>query len=305
MKKITVFLTLMVFAFTNANAQELQAKLIIQSNKVSTQVDKKVFQTLESALNTFLNNRKWTTETYQPHEKVKCNFLLSIDQEMGQNVYKASLTVQASRPVFNSTYESPLINFQDNSVVFRYAEFQPIEYNENRVQGNDPVAANLTAILAYYANIILGLDYDSFSPRGGEMYFQKALNIVNNAPENRDISGWKAFDGIRNRFRLIENLTDNRFAIIHDAIYAYYRSGLDLLIENEEESRNNTLNALNYLATLNKDNPNTMILPVFFQGKSNELMNLFSKAKPDVKARARDLLVKLDITNAAAYKDLK
>jgi hypothetical protein len=173
------------------------------------------------------------------------------------------------------------------------------------VQGNDPLAANLTAVLAYYINIILGLDHDSFSPRGGDPFFQKAQQIVNNAPEGRDISGWKAFDGIRNRFRLVENLTDSRFAIIHDAIYTYYRSGMDLLAENEEESRTNVLNALNFLSTLNRDQPNTMILPLFFQGKSNELLNIFIKSKPELKTRARDLLVKLDITNAGVYKDLK
>ena len=304
MKSFRIVL-LLVLISTQVKAQELQARLSVVANRVSNQVDKKVFQTLETSLNTFLNNRKWTGQTYQPFERIKSNFQLNIDQELGENVYKATLTVQASRPVYGSSYESPLINFQDNSVVFRYVEFQPIEFNENRVQGNDPVAANLTAVLAYYVNIIIGLDHDSFSPRGGDPYFQKAQNIVNNAPEGRDISGWKAFDGIRNRFRLVENLTDSRFAIIHDAIYTYYRSGMDQLVENEDESRNNVLNALNFLTTLNRENPNTMILPLFFQGKSNELLNIFSKSKPELKTRARDMLVKLDITNAGVYKDLK
>ena len=303
MKSFRIVL-LLVLISVQVKAQELQARLSVVANRVSNQVDKKVFQTLETSLNTFLNNRKWTGQTYQPFERIKSNFQLNIDQELGENVYKATLTVQASRPVYGSSYESPLINFQDNSVVFRYVEFQPIEFNENRVQGNDPVAANLTAVLAYYVNIIIGLDHDSFSPRGGDPYFQKAQNIVNNAPEGRDISGWKAFDGIRNRFRLVENLTDSRFAIIHDAIYTYYRSGMDQLVENEEESRNNVLNALNFLTTLNRENPNTMILPLFFQGKSNELLNIFSKSKPELKTRARDMLVKLDITNAGVYKDL-
>ncbi|MDQ3550495.1 MAG: DUF4835 family protein [Bacteroidota bacterium] len=275
------------------------------ANRVSTEVDKKVFQTLQTALTNFLNTRKWTSQTYQPHEKIKCNFLVNIDQEVGQNVYKASLTVQAARPVFNSTYESPLLNLQDNDVVFRYIEFQPVEFNENRVQGNDPLSANLTAVLAYYVNIILGLDHASFSPRGGDLYFQKAQTIVNNAPESRDVSGWKAFDGQRNRFRMVENLTDNRFTLIHDALYTYYRLGLDQLTENEEEARNGVLNALNYLTTLNKDQPNSMIMQVFFQGKSNEIAKLFSKGNPEMKVRARDLLVKLDLTNASVYKDIK
>ncbi|HVE62166.1 MAG TPA: DUF4835 family protein [Chitinophagaceae bacterium] len=304
MKKL-ISLSICCLFLCICEAQELQAKLTVLSNQVSTQVDKKIFQTLQTGLSNFLNGKKWTTETFQPQEKIKCNFLLSIDQDLGQNVFKASLTVQAARPIYNTTYESPILNFQDNDVVFRYVEFQPIEFNENRIQGNDPQAANLIAILVYYTNIILGLDYDSFSPRGGDPYFRKALHIVNNAPEGRDISGWKTFDGIRNRFRLAENLTDNRFAIIHDAIYTYYRSGLDIFYENEDEGRNGVLNALNFLNILNRENPNSMIMQVFFQGKTNELARIYSRANTDTKTRARELLVKLDITNANAYKDLK
>ena len=295
----------MLCMFHSVHAQELQAKLTVLSNRVSTQVDKKVFQTLQSSLTNFLNNRKWTNDVFQPQEKIKCNFLLSIDQDLGSNVYKASLTVQAARPVYNTTYESPIINFQDNDVTFKYVEFQPIEFNENRIQGNDPLAANLTAVLAYYVNIILGLDYASYAPRGGDPYFQKAQFIVNNAPEGRDIAGWKTFDGIRNRFRMVENLTDNRFALIHDAIYSYYRSGLDAFYENEENGRAGVMNALNFLNTLNREQPNSMILQVFFQGKSTELARLFSRSNPETKTKARDLLVKLDLTNASVYKDLK
>jgi hypothetical protein len=165
--------------------------------------------------------------------------------------------------------------------------------------------ANLPAILAYYVNIILGLDYDSFSPRGGDPYFQKALNIVNNSPEGRDIAGWKPFDGIRNRFRLVENLTDNRFALIHDALYSYYRTGLDIFYENENDGRIGILNTLNYLSTINRENPNTMIIQVFFQGKGTEIAKMFSRASTDVKNHARELLVRLDVTNAALYKELK
>jgi hypothetical protein len=296
---------LILMFISNGNAQELQVRLTVLSNRVSTQVDKKVFLTLQTALSNFLNNRKWTSDVFQPNEKIQCNFLLSIDKELGQNVYKASLTVQAARPIYGTSYESPIINFLDDEVVFRYQEFQPIEFNENRVQGTDPVASNLPAVLAYYANIILGLDYDSFSVRGGDTYFQKALNIVNNAPEGRDVAGWKPFDGIRNRYWLAENLNNSRFALIHDVIYSYYRSGLDIFFENEDEGRNGVINSLNYLNTLNLENPNSMVMPFFFQGKGTELVKLFTKANSDIKSRARDLLVKLDITNASVYKELK
>jgi hypothetical protein len=304
MRKLFYFF-LIILSAQFVQGQELQARLTIMTDRVSNQAQKKAFQTLQTALTNFINNRKWTTDTYQPQEKIKCNFQLSVDQDMGQNVYKASLTVQAARPVYNSTYESPIINFQDQDIIFTYIEFQPVEFNENRIQGNDPMSANLTAVLAYYINIILGMDYDSFAPKGGDPYFQKAQYIVNNAPESSQISGWKAFDGLRNRFKLAEGLTDNRFNLVHDAIYSYYRKGLDQFYENDGLGRTGMLKALNYLNTINTENPGSMVLQFFFQGKSNEFVKAFSKADQKTKVQAREILSKLDITNANTYNELK
>ncbi len=287
-------------------AQELQARLSIITSKVSTTVDRKIFQTLQTGLTNFLNNRKWSNDVFQPAEKIQCSFLLTIEEAQAGNVYKGKLTVQAARPIYNTTYDSPILNYIDDDVTFKYVEFQPIEFNENRVQGNDPLAANLTAVLAYYANIIVGLDYASFNLRGGDPFFQKAWNIVNNAPESgNQIDGWKSFESLRNRYWLAENLNNSRFAMLHDAVYSYYRSGMDIFYENEEAGRSGILNALNFLSNLSRDNPNSMILQVFFQGKSNELVKVFSKAGPDVKTRAREVLTKLDLTNSNAYKELK
>lgn len=304
MKRIVIGIVLLL-ALQKGDAQELQARFTVMANRVSTQVDKKVFQTLQTALTNFVNNRKWTGDAFQPQEKIRCNFLLNIDQELGNNLYKATLTVQSARPAFNTTYESPLINFQDNEVTFRYVEFQPVEFNENRVQGSDPVVANLTAVVAYYVNLILGMDYATFALRGGDPFFQKAQNIVNNAPEGGQISGWKPFDGLRNRYKLVEGFVDNRFALVHDALYAYYRTGLDHFSEKEKEARQGVLSALNYLNTVNQENPSSMVIQFFLQGKSNELIRIFSKADPEVKTQARNLLSRLDLTNANAYKELK
>lgn len=301
-----IFFSLAILLATRlAGAQELQAKFTVLANRVSTQVDKKTFQTLQTALTNFVNNRKWTSDVFQPQEKIRCSFLLNIDQELGSNQYKATLTVQAARPAFNSNYLSPIINFQDNEVTFKYIEFQPVEFNENRVQGNDATVANLTATIAYYVNLILGMDYDSFALRGGDPFFQKAQYIVNNAPEGGQISGWKAFDGLRNRYKLIEGLVDNRYALMHDAIYAYYRTGLDNFSDREKDGRLGVFNALNFLNTVNRENPNSMIIQFFFQGKGNEMLKIFSKAEGDMKNQARELLLKLDVTNTNLYKDLK
>ncbi len=305
MRKKILVIVFSLAIVSAARTQEIQARLTVMTSKISTQVDKKVFQTLQTALTNFLNTRRWTNDVFQPSEKIQCNFLLNIDQELGNNIYKAKLTVQAARPVYNTTYDSPIMNFLDDNVTFRYVEFQPVEFNENRVQGNDPLVANLTAVLAYYINIILGLDYDSFAIRGGDLYFQKAWNIVNNAPEGGDIGGWKSFESLRNRYWLAENLNNNRYALLHDAIYSYYRSGMDIFFENEDAGRTAILNSLNFLNTLNADNPNSMFIQFFFQGKSTELVKVFSKANADVKTRARELLTRLDITNATVYKELK
>ena len=304
MKKMIIAACLFI-TMQQAEAQELQGRFTVVANRVSTQVDKKIFQTLQTALTNFVNNRKWTSDAFQPQEKIKCNFQLTIDQELGNNLYKASLTVQSARPAYGTTYESPLLNFQDNEVTFKYIEFQPIEFNENRVQGSDASVANLPAVIAFYVNLILGLDYASFTLRGGDPYFIKAQNIVNNAPEGGQISGWKPFDGLRNRFKLVEGFVDNRFALMHDALYAYYRTGLDNFGEKEKDGRLSILNALNHLNTLSQENPGAMAIQFFFQGKSNELVKIFSKADPQIKTQARNLLSRLDLTNANAYKELK
>jgi len=288
-------------------AQEIQARLTVNVNKdkVSTQIDRKIFQTLQTGLTNFVNNRKWTADAFQTAEKIQCNFLLNIDDVMGPNVYRATLTIQAARPAYNSTYQCPLINYIDQNFVFRYQEFQPIEFNENRVQGSDALASNLTAVFAYWVYVILGFDYDSFSLRGGDPYFLKAQNIVNYAPEASEISGWKNYESQRNRYWLSDNLNNNRFALFHDAVYSYYRHGMDLLYENEDEGRNGVLNCLNFLSTIDKENPNSMIMQFFFQGRSTELVKVFSKAKKDVKDRALNHLLKLDITNSRIYNELK
>jgi len=303
MMKRSLLLIIIVTVFNVTNhAQEFQSKVTVVASRVPTSVDKKLFQTLQTQLTNFINNRKWTSDAFQPAEKIDCSFLLNIDKVVETNVYRASLTIQAARPVYNSSYATALINFQDADVTFRYVEYQPVEFNENRVQGSDALASNLTATVAYYVYTILGLDYDSFGAKGGDLFFQKAQNIVNNAPEGRDISGWKAFDGLRNRYWLMENLLNTRYNVVHDVMYTYYRQGLDKMYENEGTARQQILGSLILLQGLNQENPNTMIVQFFMQGKSPELIKIFKKASPPDKARAVELLQKLDVTNASKYK---
>jgi Domain of unknown function (DUF4835) len=302
MRKL-IFLLLLFLSAIVSRAQELRATVSIVSSQVGNSVNPGVFRTLQVALNNFMNNRKWTQDNFLPNEKIDCNFLLNLEATGDANVYSASLTVQAARPVYNTSYLSPIINFRDEAVTFKYIEFQQLDFNENRVSGSDATISNLTAVFAYYAYMILAFDYDSFSPKGGNMYFQKAQNIVNNAPDGRGISGWKAFDGSRNRYWLVENMLNSRYTIMHDVYYNYYRLGMDKFFEDENTARAEVMNVLNLLNNFNTDNPNKMINQFFFQGKSTELIKLFSKAPQQDKARASELLQKMDITNANKYKD--
>ena len=303
MNKIILIFLLCIGYGTKVNGQELRARVNINSSRVGSTVDKKTFQNLQTALQNFVNTRKWSKDNFNVAEKIDCSFLLNLESTGDANVYKGSLTIQSARPVFNSSYSSPIINFKDNDVLFKYVDFQQLEFNESRVSGSDPTASNLTAIFAYWINVILGFDYDSFSPKGGNTYFLAAQNIVNNAPEGRGFTGWKSFDGTRNRYWLVENMLNSRYNIIHDVVYKYYRKGMDQLYDNESGARKEILNALDLLSTFNGDNPNTMIEQFFFQGKTQELINVFSKATPADKSKALTLLEQLDITSASLYKE--
>ena len=301
-KKLIIFSLSFLLAVPAAFSQELQARVTVLSRGINSTVDKKIFTTLQTQLNNLMNSRRWTNDQFQSNEKIVCSFILSVESILETNNYKATLTVQTARPIFNTSYQSALVTYLDADVAFKYVEFQPVEFNENRVQGTDASVANLPAIFAYYAYMILGLDYDSFSPKGGDEFYRKAQNIINNSPEGKYISGWKVFDGVRNRYWLNENLINTRYNIVHDAMYKYYRSGLDKLYENEAEGRKNLLQSLAQLQAFNRENPNTMILQFFFQGRAQELIGIFRKGSDEEKTKLIELITELDIVNAPLYK---
>lgn len=286
----------------SVHAQELQATVAVLAQQVGTSVDKSTFTTLQNQLTNFINKRKWTSDAFQAQEKIRCSFILTIQSVDQDNVCKATLAVQAARPVYNSAYQTALINYQDGDVAFKYVQFQQIDFNENRIQGTDALTANLPAVFAYYVYMILGFDYDSFSPKGGDDFFAKAQNIVNNAPEAKEISGWKSFDGVRNRYWLAENLMNTRYNNIHDIIYDYYRQGLDNMYQDDATARSNILESLSALEDFDQQNPNTMIEQFLVQGKSQEYIGIFKKSTPEDRSQAVQILSKLDVSNAANYK---
>ena len=303
-----MYKALFAFIFTcllsqEITSQELNARVRVVDNQIPTTIDRKIFRTLETSLTNFLNNRKWSADNFKPNEKINCQFLINLETMPEPNIFSASITLQAARPVYATSYVSPIINFKDASFDFKYIESQPLEFNENRVSGSDPLISNLTAVLAYYAYIIVGFDYASFSIRGGDPYFQKALNIVNNAPDGSKISGWRSIESNnRNRYWLTENLINNRYAVIHDVYYNYYRKGFDFMYENETAARAEVINALVYLDNLNRETPNLMVVQFFMLGKADEIINLFRKAAPPEKSKVLEIVSRLDVTNSNKYK---
>lgn len=302
LKSFCLIFIFIVFS-THAFGQEVFAKVNVNAVRVNSTVDKKIFVTLQNQLTNFINNRKWTNETFKANERIACSFLLNIESIVESNVYKASLVVQAGRPVHSTSYQSPLINYQDAEVVFKYVEYQPLEFNLNRVQGSDPIIGNLTACFAFYVYMVLGFDADSFSPKDGAKYFQNAQTIVNNAPKTSNIKGWELFDGLRSRYWLSEFMINDKYNTIHDMIYSYYRNGLDKMFANEVPAKKNILTCLQKLQAFNEDNPNSMIVQFLMQAKTNELIGIFKKADNETKQKAQYLLTKLDVSNAEKFSN--
>jgi hypothetical protein len=300
--KILILISLFILFLQGARSQEFQANVTVLSNRISTSVNKQIFTTLQNALFNWINGRKWTNVAFNNNEKIQCSFLLNLANATDNNTYSGQLTIQTARPIYNTSYQSPLMNYMDESFVFKYIQYQEMDFNENRVGGTDPLTANLTAVFAYYCYIILGLNFDSYGLRGGDLYYQKAQNIVNNAPETNAVTGWKAFDGVRNRFWLVENLTNPKYNPIHDAIYNYYRMGLDQMYDHESDARNGVMSALSSLNSINNEYPNIMFLQFFFLGKGTEMANVFKQGTPDEKSRALDILSRIDVSNLTLYK---
>lgn len=299
---------LMVLAcVTVAKAQELNCKVTVMSDKI-TGVDKQVFSSMQKALNDFMNSHKWTNDDYQSTEKIDCIIQVNLMGRItGDDAgFTASINIQATRPVYNSSYTSPIINYSDRDVAFDYNQFSPLNFDDNRVTGTNPLESNLTAIMAYYAYVIIGLDGDSFAPLGGTVYFKKAQNVVNNAPESgKAIAGWKAVDGTHNRYWLVDQLLNTRFQDIRSYWYTLHREALDNMYAKPEEARTKALGGIAKLAEVNKENPSSFLMQFFFNAKSTEMMSFLSQVPKGDRPQYIAMLQALDVPNAAKYNSMK
>ena len=302
---IYIFLLAVIVSPKITEAQELNARVNVRFEKIQG-VDPKIFEGLQKSLFELLNNRKWTNDNYKPFEKIDCSFLLNITKRSG-NIYSGALTIQASRPVFNSAYTSPIVNYMDRDVTFKYELGQVLQFDEQRVAGNDALSANLTAIMAFYVNYILGLHYDSFQQGGGSEYFKKAQNIVLNAPEDgKTISGWKANDGnARNRYWLVDQVLNARFDGFRPYYYTYHRYGMDLMAEQPDAGRQGILDGLTILEKINQQNPSSILLQFFFTAKSTEYINLLKSLPETERKKYAALLARMDVPNASKYNEAR
>ncbi len=291
-----LFLIIFSFAATIANAQELNCSVQVITPQLQT-ADPKIFDDMKKTITEFMNNRKWTGDTYAQNERIECTFLISITKELAADKYQAQVTIQSNRPVFNSGYNSTLFNWVDKDWTIEYAQYQTLDFNENTV------TSELSSLLAYYAYVLIGLDYDSFSPKGGTPYFAKAQNIVN-LNSNAATKGWKAVDGTRNRYWLIENLMNAKYDNGRMAIYKYHREGMDKMYDDIENGRKAILSSFSLLDKMNQDNPNSMFIIIFFTAKVDEIVNIFSQAPPLEKTQTINLVSKMDAANSSKYQKI-
>ena len=283
--------------YQSAIGQELRCNISVSGQRIRS-TNTTLFETMQSDLYEFMNNRKWTDNIFGIDERIECNIFIRLDEQLAADEFKGTIQVQLRRPIFGSTYESTLLNIADNDFHCRYVEFQPLEFNETSNRDN------LTNILAFYAYIILGFDYDSFSPEGGTPYFEKAQAIVNNSQNARE-KGWKAFESERNRYWLIENILNKSYAGFRDCIYRYHRQGLDMMSDKTEEGRANIAESLRSIQQVFRKRPSIYILQIFFDAKSDELVNIFSNSYPDERNRVLTILNEVDPSNGSKYEKIK
>ena len=277
-----------------SNAQELLCNVRVNSSQIQTS-DRKIFQSLQTDIYEFVNNKNWTKTNIQNEERIECNFVINVSKKISSDEYEASIQIQSTRPVYGTSFKTPLFNYLDNNFRFKYLEYQSLEFSESTH------ISNLTSVLAFYVNIILGLDFASFSEYGGNEYFSIAQRIVNNA-QNTPEAGWKAFESDKNRYWLVNDLLDPRYEDFHTSIYSYHRLGLDLLAEEPDDARFEITESIEALKSIYRNNSSAFILKIFFDAKADEIVNIYSEAFPNEKARIVKTLLEIDPTNSTKYQ---
>ena len=282
------------------SSQELNCNIQISAQRIQGS-NRQVFESMQRDLFEFMNNTVWTNHIFSYAEKIDCNILINLSDQLSADEFKGTIQIQLSRPVFNTTYNSTMLNFIDNSFQFKYVEFQALEFDPNTYR------SSLVSVLAYYTYMILGFDYDSFAPMGGTEFFQMAEKIVTNA-QNAPEPGWKPYDGSRNRNRywLVKNVLNKEYEGVRQFLYDYNINGLDKMESKISEARTSMVESLKLIQDVyrRKPDPFMYLVQVVMDSKSDELINIFSAAFPEEKSRVVEILTEIDPANKAKYETI-
>jgi hypothetical protein len=294
------FLAFLLLIAGTVKSQELNCNVQISAQRIQGS-NRQVFETMQRDIYEFMNNTVWTNYVYSYAERIDCNILINLNEQLSADEFRGTIQVQLSRPVYNSTYNSTVLNFIDNSFQFKYVEFSPLEFDPGTHR------SNLVSVLAYYTYIILGIDSDSFAPLGGTEFFQMAEKIVVNA-QNAPEPGWKPYDASRNRNRywLVKNILDKEYEGVRQFIYEYDINGLDKLESRISEARTNMVESLKLIQDVyrRKPDPFMYFLQLVIEAKGDELVNIFSPAFPEEKSRVVQILTEIDPANKTKYEKI-
>lgn len=283
--------------------QELNVTVKVNTQQLQL-VDPAVFTTLEQSITEFLT-QKWTNDVYEPEERIDCNFIFTLQKEISATSFEMTLAIQSSRPIYGTDQSTPILNTIDSYVSFDYEQYQPLQFSENRFENN------LTSVLAFYVNIILGMDYDTFSPNGGDPFFQKAQEIVNAVPSGlySTYLGWSSTDasnsrGSKNRFWIVENLLSPRMKPFRLGMYQYHRLGLDMMTTDIPSSRAAIAEVVNTVGQVDQSYPNAILTQLFLNAKRTEVIEIFKRGTNTERNTVRQVMTRVDPANGAQYRSL-
>ena len=284
-----------LFFVSQAYTQELNCNVVVNAQQTGNE-NVQVFKTLERQLKEFVNNTQWTNKTFKPQERIDCSMVINI-QDYNSDSFKASIQIQSSRPVFNSSYLTPVYNFNDKNFDFQYLEFQNLVYNPSQYD------SNLVSVITFHVFMILGIDADTFELNGGDEYFKQAQNIVNYSQQS-NFKGWNLVDGQQTRFILIDNILSPTFKEYRNVMYDYHIKGLDIMSDNAKGGKEKIANTISDLNTMNLRRPNSFLLRVFFDTKADEIEQIFSSGPSVNITNVIETLNKVAPTYAAKWRNI-
>lgn len=274
-------------------SQELNCRVVINDRQIQS-TERAIFKEMETAFAQFMNDRKWTDDEFERDEKINCNLIITLESQPSIGFYTATVQVLSARPIYGASYETVLFNFADRDWSFEYNQSQPLDYNDNTL------ISNITSLLAYYAYMILGYDYDSFENLGGDQYFNLAQQVVNNAQQS-GFAGWNQFNSVRNRYWLVENVLNPQMKPFRTGLYEYHRKGLDSFTDQPEESRKTIATVIKEIQNINKIKPRAIFTISFLDAKYNEIINIFSDGDLTTRRNVYNIMKEVDPSRGGEY----